>query len=73
MKGTTSVLAFTEDVNASGKADLTDAVLVYDMYKGSFGDFSELSVDRFLNGDINLDGRINVADAAALAEIGLQR
>ncbi len=54
------------DVNGSGEADLSDAKLAYDIYNGMYWSFDELPIMRFLNADINLDGMVNVEDAAAI-------
>ena len=39
------------DVNMTGKVDVNDAQLVYDMYNGTYRDFTQVSVEKFLRAD----------------------
>ena len=41
------------DVNMTGKVDVNDAQLVYDMYNGTYSDFTKVSVEKFLRADVN--------------------
>lgn len=41
------------DVNMTGKVDVNDAQLVYDMYNGTYRDFTQVSVEKFLRADVN--------------------
>lgn len=59
-------LAQTYDVNMTGTADVNDAQLVYDMYNGKYSDFTTVTVQKFLNADVNTDKVINAADAVAV-------
>lgn len=61
-----TVLAQTYDVNMTGVVDVNDAQLVYDMYNGKYGSFDTVSVQKFLNADVNSDKTINSADAVAV-------
>lgn len=54
------------DVNMTGKVDINDAQLVYDMYQGAYSDFNTVSVLKFLNADVNSSGTLNSDDAVAI-------
>ena len=69
VKEKSQTIAYEKDVNGSGSTDLTDVRLIYDIYNGQFAGFDDLSVERFLHADLNLDGRVNVEDAAALMDV----
>lgn len=64
--GEDEVLTQTFDVNETGLVDINDAQLAYNMYKGKYSDFSEVSVRKFLKADANSDGKLNSADAVAI-------
>lgn len=55
------------DVNMTGKVDVNDAQLVYDMYNGTYSDFTKVSVEKFLRADVNYDGVLDSQDAVKLA------
>ena len=61
-----TTLLYGYDVNGSGKTDISDAKMIYDAYNGVYWGFDELPIQRFLSADINLDGMVNVKDAAAI-------
>lgn len=54
------------DVNMSGKVDVNDAQLVYDMYNGTYSDFTQVSVEKFLRADVNGTKTVDHADAVAI-------
>ena len=54
------------DVNMTGKADVNDAQLVYDMYNGTYSDFTKVSVEKFLRADVNATKAVDHADAVAI-------
>lgn len=54
------------DVNMSGTVDINDAQLTYDIYNGKYEDFNVVSMQKFLNADVNGDKTVNTADAAAV-------
>lgn len=56
----------TKDVNLSEAVDINDAQLVYDIYNGKYTDFTAVSMQKFLNADVNGDKVVNVTDAAAV-------
>ena len=56
------------DVNMTGKVDVNDAQLVYDMYNSLYENFEQVSVKKFLLADQTLDRQLNSADAVKLAD-----
>lgn len=54
------------DVNMSGKVDVNDAQLVYDMYNGTYSDFTQVSVEKFLRADVNATKAVDHTDAVAI-------
>lgn len=54
------------DVNRTGKVDVNDAQLVYDMYNGAYSDFTQVSVEKFLRADVNATKVVDHADAVAI-------
>lgn len=56
------------DVNMSGKVDVNDAQLVYDMYNGTYSDFTQVSVEKFLRADVNGNKNVTSDNAVAVVE-----
>ena len=54
------------DVNMTGKVDVNDAQLVYDMYNGTYSDFTNVSVEKFLRADVNATKVVDHTDAVAI-------
>lgn len=54
------------DVNMTGKVDINDAQLVYDMYNGTYSDFTKVSVEKFLRADVNATKVVDHTDAVAI-------
>ena len=54
------------DVNMTGKVDVNDAQLVYDMYNGTYSDFTKVSVEKFLRADVNGTKAVDHTDAVAI-------
>lgn len=54
------------DVNMTGKVDVNDAQLVYDMYNGTYSNFTQVSVEKFLRADVNATKVVDHADAVAI-------
>ncbi|WP_228738182.1 cohesin domain-containing protein [Vescimonas fastidiosa] len=54
------------DVNMTGKVDVNDAQLVYDMYNGKYSDFTKVSVEKFLRADVNATKVVDHTDAVAI-------
>lgn len=74
-EGIKEELVTTTNVNmsVSGTTDINDAQLVYDIYTGHYGDFTQVNMQKFLNADVvadldNADGKalVNVSDANAV-------
>ncbi len=60
-------VSYDRDVNQTGAVDINDAQLTYDMYQARlYSDFTVVSMDKFLEADVNGDGCVNVEDAAAV-------
>ena len=54
------------DVNMTGKVDVNDAQLVYDMYNGTYSDFTKVFVEKFLRADVNATKTVDHTDAVAI-------
>lgn len=54
------------DVNMTGKVDVNDAQLVYDMYNGTYRDFTQVSVEKFLRADVNATKVVDHTDAVVI-------
>ena len=54
------------DVNMTEKVDVNDAQLVYDMYNGTYSDFTKVSVEKFLRADVNATKVVDHTDAVAI-------
>lgn len=54
------------DVNMTGKVDVNDAQLVYDMYNGAYSDFTQVSVEKFLRADVNATKTVDHTDGVAI-------
>ena len=63
---TKTELAYDFDVNLSGKVDINDAQLTYDMYNAKYEDFDTVSMHKFLDADVTEDGKLTVEDATAV-------
>ena len=59
-------LTATNDVNESGKVDINDAQLVFDMYNNEYQDFSVVTMQKFLKADVNGSKSVNSQDAIAI-------
>ena len=70
--GDNAVLDYNYDVNKSGKVDINDAQLVYNMYSDAYADITEsVTVEKFLLADVaggesTNDKQITTADATAI-------
>ncbi|MGN0978006.1 MAG: hypothetical protein ACI4PH_08130 [Faecousia sp.] len=58
-------VVYSGDVNLSGKSDVNDAQLAWDMYSARYT-LGDMQMQKFLNADVNADRRVNVKDAAAI-------
>ena len=64
--GTAAAVVYTGDVNATGKVDVNDAQLIYNIYNTEYASFDALSRAKFLAADVNGDHTVTVLDAAAV-------
>lgn len=64
--GTATTINQAYDVNKSGRMDINDAQLVYDIYNGTYFDFTKVSMEKFLLADVNCDKMVNSADAVVI-------
>lgn len=64
--GTATTISQVYDVNKSGVMDINDAQLVYDIYNGTYFDFTKVSMEKFLLADVNCDKMVNSADAVVI-------
>lgn len=64
--GTATTINQVYDVNKSSRMDINDAQLVYDIYNGTYPDFSKVSMEKFLLADVNCDKMVNSADAVVI-------
>ena len=69
--GTATTINQAYDVNKSRRTDINDAQLVYDIYNGTYLDFTKVSMEKFLLADVNCDKMVNSADAVVI--VGLFR
>ena len=67
-EGTTATqVAYDMDVNQStGDADINDAQLIYGMYTAEYESFDNVSMDKFLEADVNGDTKVDTTDAVAI-------
>ena len=61
-----TTLDATYDVNMTGKTDVNDAQLVYNMYNCVYSDFTVATMQKFLNADNNGDFTLDTTDVAAI-------
>ena len=64
--GTATTISQVYDVNKSRLTDINDAQLVYDIYNGTYFDFTKVSMEKFLLADVNCDKMVNSADAVVI-------
>ena len=67
--GAAQTIDYSGDVNMSGKVDLNDAQLVYDLYNATYYDFSTVSMGKMLRADVSKDKQIYVSDVTAIVAI----
>lgn len=68
--GTQSLgIAYDKDVNQSGEVDINDAQLTYDMYQAKkYSNFEIVSMDRFLEADLDGNTKVDVYDASMIID-----
>ena len=70
--GTQTAIAYDGDVNLTTRTDINDVQLVWNMYNARYSDFQTVSVRKFLEADMNADGKVDTADAAAITALLFQ-
>lgn len=67
-----TTVAYDKDVNQTNAVDINDAQLTYDMYQAkAYEDFTNVTMDKFLEADVNGDKTVNTEDAAAIVAVVL--
>ncbi len=66
INATTEEIGNTGDVNNTGKIDINDAQLIYDIYNAKYPDFSQVSMKKFLCADTNNSLSVNIDDAVRI-------
>ncbi len=56
------------DVNGTGLVDVNDAQLTYNMYNARYESFETVSMQKFLEADVNGDKTVSILDAAAIID-----
>lgn len=66
---TKAVISYTGDVNGTGRIDVNDAQLVWNMYNAKYASFGTTTMEMFLRADMNGSRNLNVDDAAAIINL----
>jgi len=68
-KGNPVSVDYNMDVNQSGKLDVNDAQLVYNLYNAMYDDFTDnVTIEKVLRADVNGDKTVDVKDARAIVD-----
>lgn len=59
-------VTYDYDINGTGKVDINDAQLTYNMYNAAYDSFEVTSMLKFLKADVNGDRTVSVLDSAAI-------
>ena len=62
--------SMNSDVNGSGKTDVNDLQLIYDLYNGVYDSFNQASMKKFLLADRTKNRQLDSQDAVQLAQGG---
>lgn len=62
--------SMNSDVNGSGKTDVNDLQLIYDLYNGVYDSFNQAGMKKFLLADRTKDRQLDSQDAVQLAQGG---
>ena len=65
---TSQTLSYDKDVNNTGKVDINDAQMAYNMYNAAYSNFEAASMHSFLEADVNGDKTVSVLDARAIVD-----
>ena len=65
--GTVTTVDYGMDVNNSGKVDMNDAQLTYNLYNNKYQSFTDtVTMEKMLRADVNGDGSVDTEDACAI-------
>lgn len=64
-----TTIDYNGDVNKTGKVDVNDAQLVWNMYNAKYSSFGATTMEMFLRADMNGSRTLNVDDAAAIINL----
>lgn len=68
--GTAIEIGNTGDVNGTGKIDINDAQMAYNMYGSElYNDFEKATMKMYLEADVSGDKKVDVSDAAAIVNL----
>ena len=59
-------LIYNFDVNETGNVDVNDAQLTYNMYNAKYDSFEAVSMQKFLNADVNGNKVLDTLDSTAI-------
>ena len=59
-------------MNLTTRTDINDVQLVWNMYNARYSDFQTVSIQKLLEADMNADGKVDTADAAAITALLFQ-
>ena len=66
-EGTATDVEYDFDVNKTGKVDMNDAQLAYDIYLVKHQEFnSDITMEKFLRADMNTDHKVDTGDTTAI-------
>ena len=65
-------IAYDGDVNKTGLVDVNDAQLTYNMYNAQYESFDVVSMQKFLEADVNGDKTVTTLDSAAIINLMLK-
>lgn len=66
-EGTATNVVYTGDVNMTGRVDLNDAQLTWNMYNEQYAEFTtRVTMEKFLRADVNASGAVDTADSVAI-------
>ena len=63
-----TTIDYDGDVNGTGRIDVNDAQLVWNMYNAKYSSFGATTMEMFLRADMNGSRTLNVDDAAAIID-----
>lgn len=67
--GVKAEIRYDGDINGTGRVDVNDAQLVWNMYNAKYAAFGTTTMEMFLRADMNGSKTLNVDDAAAIINL----